>query len=560
MANQAIALQARAPQSDPLGGAIRNNAQMINMMAQQQAAQRQNAIAEQTMQIQRQREARETAMAGPQLAEAQSKAGSAKLEFNLKALGYAYHSAVANPSDETLDQSGAILLRLGADEMMVNNEISGIKQLPLEQRKPALMRTILSNPDSKAAFEATLPKPKEMRLGDRTLLIDENPLSSTFNQPIRTEMVGMSPAQANPTGRVVQGEDGEYYLVNTRTAGAAPVTVGGGIPGERGGADTVYGNGQYGTPPTPLSGMSVGQVQDYQRNSLIPATRGKVGAGPDKGTGAVGTYQITYGTLKDYAPKALGDNWRNTPFTADAQERVARAIYEDVKGGNLKDTWAGLPANKPGAYANVPWEQVRGQIARVESGGGAAPGQLQGPPKGSASGKAAQASAEAYNAMEAASAKYDDTIARAKRLLNNPALDTIVGNVQGNIPETALSLYSQSAANALSDYNELLAVAGFQELQAMRDASPTGGALGQVSDSENRLLQQSAFAASRTQDENKFRQSLQNYIKRLEESKRRVAGAYERTFGSPFSPQARGGQTGGAPKRLKYNPATGGFD
>jgi hypothetical protein len=119
--------------------------------------------------------------------------------------------------------------------------------------------------------------------------------------------------------------------------------------------------------------MTVGQVQDYQRNSLIPATRGKVGKGPRIGTGAVGTYQITYGTLQKYAPKVLGNNWRNTPFTADAQERVARAIYEDVKGGNLKDTWTGLPANKPGAYSNVPWEQVRGQIARVESGGGVAP-------------------------------------------------------------------------------------------------------------------------------------------------------------------------------------------
>jgi hypothetical protein len=168
-------------------------------------------------------------------------------------------------------------------------------------------------------------------------------------------------------------------------------------------------------------------------------------------------------------------------------------------------------------------------------------------------GKAEKVSSEAYNTMEAATTKYDDTIARAKRLLANPALDNIIGNVQGNIPETALSLLSQDAANALSDYNELLAVAGFQELQAMRDASPTGGALGQVSDSENRLLQQSAFASSRTQDEDKFKESLRTYIKRLEDSKARVEGAYDRTFGSRFTPQ-RGGTAAAAPPTASAAP------
>jgi hypothetical protein len=290
--------------------------------------------------------------------------------------------------------------------------------------------------------------------------------------------------------------------------------------------------------------------------------------------GALGAYQVMPATAKTLAER-LGLPWNpglmrsNTAEGRQYQDAIgAAAISEAVQasggdparaaayyhGGSDTRKWK----EKTQAYAQA----VTANMGRAPAAG-AAPGQLQGPPKGNAPGKAAQASAEAYNAMEAASAKYDDTIARAKRLLNNPALDTIVGNVQGNIPETALSLYSQSAANALSDYNELLAVAGFQELQAMRDASPTGGALGQVSDSENRLLQQSAFAASRTQDENKFRQSLQNYIKRLEESRRRVEGAYERTFGSRFAP-SRGGAAaapaGGAPKRLKYNPATGGFD
>ena len=230
MANQSIALQARAPQSDPLGGAIRNNAQMINMMMQQQAAQRQNAIAEQTMQIQRAKEARETAMAAPQLEKAQSEAGAARLELVTKAVGHALHTSVNNPTDETLDQAAATLAGIGLNPAEIDREIMPIKQLPLDQRKGALMRTILSDPDSKAAFEATLPKPKELRLGDRIVLVDENPLSPTFNQPIRSEMVGVSPNTAFRAGRVGQPN---------MTAPAAGGGRGGGVPSGRGGGGGV---------------------------------------------------------------------------------------------------------------------------------------------------------------------------------------------------------------------------------------------------------------------------------------------------------------------------------
>jgi hypothetical protein len=145
---------------------------------------------------------------------------------------------------------------------------------------------------------------------------------------------------------------------------------------------------------------------------------------------------------------------------------------------------------------------------------------------------------EALTAKDAAVARYDETIAVAKRLLTNPGLNSIIGNIQGNIPETALSLYSQDAANALADYNTLLTTAGFQELQAMRDASPTGGALGQVAVEENKMLQKSAFSSSRTQAEAKFRQAVKDYISRLERSRNRVVGAFDRQFGGRVAPAA----------------------
>jgi hypothetical protein len=384
MANQAIALQARAPQGDPLGGAIRGNAQMINMMAQQQAAQRQNAIAEQTMQIQRQREARETAMAGPQLAEAQSKAGSAQVKL---VTDFYNASAVSLANARNAEDAVAVGTRLKqffpepAFQQVVDQTLASIPQDPAQfsaWRQTTLARTMDAKEQLARDFTSqnlgtstrVIATPKFAGVEGGATVVPGSQAEVAF-KPTVVNVEGVGAVIVDPnTGQGFPAAAGE-------TGGFRRPPTGGGIPaGRGGGADTIYGGGKYGSPTTPLSSMTVGQVQDYQRDSLIPATRGKVGKGPRIGTGAVGTYQLSYGTLKDYAPKVLGDNWRNTPFTADAQERVARAIYEDVKGGNLKDTWDGLPANKPGAYSNVPWEQVRGKIARVESGG-APPAQVK---------------------------------------------------------------------------------------------------------------------------------------------------------------------------------------
>ena len=63
MANNAIALQARAPNTNFLGAAVRQNAAVINQMAQQQAAQRQAEQQRQTLALAQSREAREATAA-----------------------------------------------------------------------------------------------------------------------------------------------------------------------------------------------------------------------------------------------------------------------------------------------------------------------------------------------------------------------------------------------------------------------------------------------------------------------------------------------------------------
>lgn len=83
MANQAIALQARAPQGNFLAPAIQQGAQMINMMSQQRAAERQAAVQQQQLDIARTQESRAAAKAPFELAEAKEKALTAQQKNTL---------------------------------------------------------------------------------------------------------------------------------------------------------------------------------------------------------------------------------------------------------------------------------------------------------------------------------------------------------------------------------------------------------------------------------------------------------------------------------------------
>jgi hypothetical protein len=260
-------------------------------------------------------------------------------------------------------------------------------QFQNEMFQGSLSEAVASMPRDPSQFEAwkektalsTLAADKryEQEFQRQTTGTEERVISMPkYGRGAATEVPG-SRIQVAEGMQIVKGADGATYMMPTKSGGSfgTPAPAAGtrpsmGAPGQGNTADVVYGFGKFGSPAKPLSQSTIGEVQDFQRNTLIPNTRGKVGAGPDKGTGAVGTYQLVYGTLKEYAPKVLGANWRDKAFTADVQEQIAKAIYDDVKGGDLKKTWAGLPSNRPGQYANVPWEQVRDKIIQVESGGG----------------------------------------------------------------------------------------------------------------------------------------------------------------------------------------------
>jgi len=81
------------------------------------------------------------------------------------------------------------------------------------------------------------------------------------------------------------------------------------------------------------------------------------------------------------------------------------------------------------------------------------------------------------------------------------------------------------------DLETLKALIGFNELQQMREASPTGGALGQVSNMENRLLQSAWASLEQSQSPDQFRRNMQIVIDRARRAWRNVREAYEEEFG-----------------------------
>ena len=127
--------------------------------------------------------------------------------------------------------------------------------------------------------------------------------------------------------------------------------------------------------PVPLTQMTMGQVQDFGKNTLIPGNKGMYGNAADRGSSASGALQITGETMEQYAPKLFGANWRQMQFTPEVQDKLGEAIFEDRKAsGTLGKTWTSLQktdpqrANTPGAYSNMSWKQVRGLIAKGEVG------------------------------------------------------------------------------------------------------------------------------------------------------------------------------------------------
>jgi hypothetical protein len=132
---------------------------------------------------------------------------------------------------------------------------------------------------------------------------------------------------------------------------------------------------------------------------------------------------------------------------------------------------------------------------------------------------------QATIAVKALEKSTDNLIKDLKALQNHPGLNSITGIAAGRLP----GLTSDGrAAQAL--YDKIIAKGGFQVLQDMREASKTGGALGNVSDKEGAQLKSAFAAIDRKQEADDVRNAIKDAISDAEGSKARVREAYDMTY------------------------------
>jgi len=145
---------------------------------------------------------------------------------------------------------------------------------------------------------------------------------------------------------------------------------------------------------------------------------------------------------------------------------------------------------------------------------------------------------QATAAIKSFETKSDAFVSDIEKLRDHPGLPEITGIAAGRLPGITAN---GRAAQAL--YDKIVAKGGFQALQDLRDASKTGGALGNVSNQEGKQLTASFGAIDRRQDVKDVKEALNQAIGDIQGSKTRLKEAYDMTY-SYKAEQPKKGLTG----------------
>lgn len=153
----------------------------------------------------------------------------------------------------------------------------------------------------------------------------------------------------------------------------------------------------------------------------------------------------------------------------------------------------------------------------------------------------------AFNAdtamLQNSNASFDRLATTANQILNHPGLAGITG-LRGKVPD----IPGSDAANARALLDTLKSQIGFGVLQEMRNNSKTGGALGAVSDSEGKRLENNLAALGTAQDLGQFKTQLQGIIDYANGAKDRLRDAFNMKHKSgepvPMAPSTQGPKAG----------------
>ena len=132
---------------------------------------------------------------------------------------------------------------------------------------------------------------------------------------------------------------------------------------------------------------------------------------------------------------------------------------------------------------------------------------------------------DAQSQFDAAYTTVNNRLEDIARFKAHPAKDRVIGMLDAVTPNVG------RARGAQQLYNTMVAAGTFDALQEMRTNSPTGGALGNVSDADIRLLRESIGALGQSQDEEDFYASLDVFERRLKQVQQRLTTRYRENYG-----------------------------
>jgi len=328
----------------------------------------------------------------------------------------------------------------------------------------------------------------------------------------------------------------------------------------------------YVAPPNPLQALLLGEQSYNEANqNALRQRAADLYASGDK-TGALsallnsGDSKLLTG-LAHY--EAAANSVYGTPiYGTDEQGNTAVGTF-DKKGQFRPITTPGFTPTPGVKTIQTPQgEYVINSKSGAPVGGGAAP--TTGAPQpgqpspgfypadnrgaafdkeaGKVQGEKASTMGQAKSALDTAAANIDRMSDVARSIKDDPALSKITG-IQGVFP----NMPGGRAANVQARLDNLTSQVGFSVLEAMRNASKTGGALGSITEGEHKLLQNNLIALSRAQDEKQYREQLQKLIDWGDGVKQRLQAAYDKDYGS--LPNASPGRT--APQGVRNSKTIG---
>lgn len=158
----------------------------------------------------------------------------------------------------------------------------------------------------------------------------------------------------------------------------------------------------------------------------------------------------------------------------------------------------------------------------------------------------------AFQAAEYSISEIDSFANDAKKLLDHPGLESATGFGGEQLSKIA----GTPAADAAAMLETMKSKSFISALSSMRAASKTGGAVGNVSDSEGRKFENKFVALQQSQSTEQFKSNLRQLISQLEDSKKRIKDAYKQQYGNVkgarmFDEQMGGTQDDGGFKVLR---------